>query len=199
MASTNRDLRRSVAEGTFRLDLFYRLNVVHLAMPPLRERRQDVPLLADSFLKRFAAKYRREVEGFTPRAYLQMVSHEWPGNVRELEHAVERSVILSKDQSIDRLELDESPLAGASSAEMSSAEPEAGSSLPEVMDQPLSEYLAQCERQYLQTLLARHRGRVGEAARTAGVNPKTLYLKMNRHDLDKSEFRPRKGRSSGNA
>jgi DNA-binding NtrC family response regulator len=201
IASTNRDLRQSVAEGAFRLDLFYRLNVVHLALPPLRERRQDIPLLADSFLKRFAAKYRREVDGFSPRAYLQMVSHPWPGNVRELEHAVERSVILCKDPKIDRVELDDSPLAGPGAAEpegLPAAAPEEPSAgLPALANQPLNDYLAQCERQYLQTLLARHRGRVGDTARAAGINPKTLYLKMSRHNLDKSVFRSRRDRSGG--
>jgi len=189
LAATNRDLRQSVREGSFRLDLFYRLNVVHLVLPALRERRQDIPLLADSFLNRFTIKYGRKATGFSPQAYLQMVGHSWPGNVRELEHAVERAVILSRGQRIERLDLDTTPLTGQPASPLPQ-QPDMASIMPVLfMGQNLNDYLAGCERQYLEALLKKHQGHIGETAAAAGVNPKTLYLKMGRHGLSKDDFR----------
>lgn len=192
IAATNRDLRQSVREGSFRLDLFYRLNVVHLVLPALRDRRQDIPLLADTFLQRFAIKYGRKISGFSPQAYLQLVGHTWPGNVRELEHAVERAVILTRGQRIERLELDTEPLTNqAYSAPLPQSE--ALSFMPSMMmGQALGEYIASCERGYLEALLKKHKGRIGETAAAAGINPKTLYLKMGRYGLRKDDYRKKR-------
>lgn len=96
IAATNRDLKREVAEGRFREDLYYRLAVVEIRIPPLRLRRSDVPALAESFLARFAAENRREIEGFSREALERLVLHSWPGNVRELEHAVEHAAIMAR-------------------------------------------------------------------------------------------------------
>jgi two-component system, NtrC family, response regulator HydG len=101
IAATNRDLEREVASGRFREDLYYRLNVVVLQVPPLRDRSGDVPLLADYFLKRFAAKNQRQVSGITPECMDLLVRYPWPGNVRELENAVERGVILMRGEYLD--------------------------------------------------------------------------------------------------
>jgi len=95
IAATNRDLLREVGAGRFREDLFYRLNVVTLFVPPLRERQEDIPLLAQEFLARFAEKNRKSIKGFTPQAMDRLLRHPWPGNVRELMNAVERGVVLS--------------------------------------------------------------------------------------------------------
>jgi len=190
LAATNRELRQAVRDGTFRVDLFYRLNVVHLVLPSLRDRRQDIPLLADSFLQRFTIKYGRKITGFSPKAYLQLVGHTWPGNVRELEHSVERAVILTRGQKIERLDLDSTPLTDQSYAPPQ-PQPEIPSLMPSVvMGQDLAEYTANCERQYLQALLQKHKGHIGETAAAAGINPKTLYLKMGRYGLHKDDYRP---------
>jgi DNA-binding NtrC family response regulator len=193
LAATNRDLRQSVRENSFRLDLFYRLNVVHLVLPALRDRRQDIPLLADTFLQRFAIKYGRKITSFSPQAYLQLVGHTWPGNVRELEHAVERAVILTRGNRIERLELDTEPLTNqVYSAPLPQSE--LPSMLPSVMmGQDLTEYISSCERQYLEALLRKHQGRIGETAAAAGINPKTLYLKMGRYGLSKDDYRKKPG------
>jgi DNA-binding NtrC family response regulator len=105
VAATHRDLAALVAEGRFREDLFYRLNVVGIRLPPLRERRSDVPLLADHFLRRFAADAGRELAGFTPDALAALDEHAWPGNVRELENAVERAVVLCAGARVERDDL----------------------------------------------------------------------------------------------
>jgi DNA-binding NtrC family response regulator len=105
LAATNRKLDEMVAEGTFREDLFYRLNVVTLRIPPLRERIEDIPLLAQDFLVRFTEKNRKTIRGFTPQAMDRLLRHPWPGNVRELMNAVERGVVLSRGDYLDEAEL----------------------------------------------------------------------------------------------
>src|SRR5262249_35989552 len=101
VAATNKDLRRAVAEGRFREDLFYRLNVIAVAVPPLRDRRDDIPLLVDHFLSRFREKNAKPVSGCTRGALEVLTEHDWPGNVRELENAIERAVVLTKSSVID--------------------------------------------------------------------------------------------------
>ncbi|HTN82387.1 MAG TPA: sigma-54 dependent transcriptional regulator [Sorangium sp.] len=112
IAATNRDLAAAVQEGRFREDLYYRLNVVHIDMPPLRVRDTDVLLLANHFLRRFAAENHRKIEGFTDEARAKLVAHRWPGNVRELENAIERAVVLCDDARIDaeHLPIDAAPV-----------------------------------------------------------------------------------------
>src|SRR5690606_24462585 len=106
VAATNRDLQQEVREGRFREDLYYRLHVVQVKLPPLRERHGDVPLLAAHFLRRFAEENRREIEGFSPEAMRALEAYSWPGNVRELENAIERAVVLARGS---RIELEDLP------------------------------------------------------------------------------------------
>jgi len=105
LAATNRDLASEVKAGNFREDLYYRLNVVTLAVPPLRERRGDIPLLIDYFVQKFAEKNRRTVESVTPKCMELLVSYGWPGNVRELENAIERGVILMRGEQLSEKSL----------------------------------------------------------------------------------------------
>jgi len=105
IAATNRDLLREIAAGRFREDLFYRLNVVTLHVPPLRDRIEDIPLLAQDFLVRFTEKNHKTIRGFTPQAMDRLLSHPWPGNVRELMNAVERGVVLSRGDYLDEADL----------------------------------------------------------------------------------------------
>jgi two-component system response regulator AtoC len=188
VAATNRDLRQAVADGQFRQDLMYRLNVIPLELPPLRRRGQDIPLLAEFFLQRFALKYGKQVNGFAPKAQAQLLGHDWPGNVRELEHSVERAVILCRSNLVQRLDLaDARPAAPAHAVprQWDLETPAPG----EDLHLPLNDYLAQRERCYLEALLQAHRGSIQDTAKAAGVNPKTLYLKMTRHGLSKMDYR----------
>jgi two-component system response regulator HydG len=105
IAATHRDLIKEVAEGRFREDLYYRLNVVHVEMPPLRVRGGDILLMAHHFLRRFAAENHAAIEGFTEKALAKLTGHRWPGNVRQLENAVERAVVLSEGPQIDEGDL----------------------------------------------------------------------------------------------
>ncbi|MCB2187367.1 MAG: sigma-54 dependent transcriptional regulator [Deltaproteobacteria bacterium] len=195
IAATNRDLRKEVERGNFREDLYYRLHVIELHLPPLRERRTDLMHLANHFLERFTIKYDRRVMGFSPQAREQIMRHSWPGNVRELEHCVERALILCRGEYIEDLSLAEVPYGGelptaAAPEPPPSAPPEPfDSQAPDLLTQPFNEYLAACERNYLEQLLAKHKGRVGRTAQELGLNPKTLYLKMTRLGLAKEDFR----------
>jgi Nif-specific regulatory protein len=100
IAATNRELEKEVAEGRFRSDLYYRLNVLPIRIPPLRERREDIPLLADFFLKMHKSETKKQIRGFSDDALEEMLSYSWPGNVRELENSVERAVVFSRDEII---------------------------------------------------------------------------------------------------
>jgi len=190
IAATNRDLWQEVQKGNFRQDLFYRLHVIHLQLPPLRRRPGDILLLAESFLKRFAIKYDRPVLGMTPEAESQLLSHSWPGNVRELEHTMERAVILCRSSHISGFDLASDRVQSPVAAGAEAPTPDASAPLT---GQSLAAYLAACEKRYLEVLLRKHQGRIGDTARAAGINPKTLYLKMGRHGLSRESFRPPRG------
>jgi len=171
IVATNRNLAQMVEEGAFRGDLFYRLNVVELKTPPLRERREDIPLLAAHFLKRFAEKNRKKVDRFAPRAMDLLIRHPWPGNVRELMNTIERAVVLAASDCL--VEEDFAMLAPASQL----ADSTAGGTFP--ADVPLE----QIEREAIVSTLASAGGNKSEAARRLGITRKTLREKLKRYDL----------------
>jgi DNA-binding NtrC family response regulator len=112
VSATNTELDEAIAHGRYREDLLYRLNTVELRLPPLRERREDLPLLAAHFLSTQAARYRKDLQGFTPDALEALLQHPWPGNVRELEHVVERATLLAAGSRIDVEDLSLHPPSG---------------------------------------------------------------------------------------
>ncbi len=163
IASTNKNLRHLVEQGKFREDLFFRLNVVNLEIPPLRERKQDVPELALHFLKLFAGKNNREIKGFTPEAMDAMIRHPWPGNVRELMNSVERGVVLARS---DYLTMADLPFILTPEETVAAPAP--------AMDRPLAEIEKEA---VLKTLAAAQNNR-SEAARRLGITRKTLLKKL---------------------
>ena len=173
IAATNRNLEEMVAAGTFRQDLYYRLNVVELNVPPLAHRREDIPLLAQAFLKRFAQKNRKQIKGFSPQAMDVLVRYDWPGNVRELMNAVERAVVLARDTYLDTGDL---PVKSQAAEEVAAA---AGPSpfIPENM--PLEEVE---KVSILQTLKAVGGNKSG-AARRLGITRKTLHKKLKKYGV----------------
>lgn len=186
IAATNRDLAHEIAEGRFREDLYYRLNVVTLAMPPLRERNGDIELLARSFATRFATVNHKRVSSITPQALELLVRYAWPGNVRELENVMERAVILMPGEHIGVRELPErlrqrepahsgSPLRGDKDflADMADVMEDAASS-------PLPS-LDEVERVVILRTLERLGGNKSEAARVLGITRKTLHAKLNKY------------------
>jgi two-component system response regulator HydG len=171
IAATNRDLLKEVGAGRFREDLFYRLNVVTLHVPPLRERPEDIPLLAQSFLVHFAEKNRKPVKGFTPQAMDRLLRYHWPGNVRELMNAVERAVVLSRGEHLEEGEFSLLSSPGAvdpAAATMPLSGP-AGASLEEV------------EKQAILKALETARGNKSEAARRLGITRRTLHQKLRKY------------------
>ena len=165
LAATNIDIRREVSEGRFREDLLYRLNTVEIHLPPLRERTEDIPRLATTFLARAAARYGKRIGGFTPEALAVMAAHPWPGNVREVEHAVERAVLLaSEDARIGPADLLLRPVAEGSGR---------------LEDMTLDEV----ERYLIRRALERYEGNVSRAADALGLSRSALYRRLQQHDL----------------
>ena len=172
LAATNRDLNAEVEAGNFRQALYYRLNVVALALPPLRERLEDIPLLAVHFLNKFAIKNGKQVKGFTPGAMDRLLKYSWPGNVRELENAVERAVVLLVGEYVSERELPPSLLNDVGlQAEGGMPTTLVGMSLEEVEKTAILETLQACE------------GNKSEAARRLGVTRKTLHAKLQRYGM----------------
>ncbi|MHB1844079.1 MAG: sigma-54-dependent transcriptional regulator [Deltaproteobacteria bacterium] len=176
VAATNRDLQKEVAAGRFREDLFYRLNVVRVSLPPLRERPEDVPLLAHHFLREFCAKNHKQLSGFTPEALSLLEGHVWPGNVRELENAVERAVVLSRT---DRLGVED--FAGLPRSERS-AGGAMGEGNPRALTIPLGTSLDEIERQVIRETLRLTGGDKTLAAQLLGIATRTIYRKIDREE-----------------
>jgi DNA-binding NtrC family response regulator len=168
ICSTNRDPETAVREGRLRQDLYFRINTVTVAMPPLRERGSDIALLAKSFLERFREKHVRPVEGIDPEAYRRLLAYQWPGNVRELEHAIERAVLVARGKEITLSDLPE-PLR----AEVGSV----------TASQPSSGSLEEIERVSIVRALESTGWNKQAAAAVLGLRRPTLYSKLRRHGI----------------
>ena len=185
IAATHRDLKAEVAAGRFREDLYYRLNVFPIRLPALRERAEDVPLLATHFLEKHAHASRRDVTGFAPEALRVMTSYGWPGNVRELENAVERAVAVARGNVITADDLPGDVLAGR----------HAGVAIPAdvLPTQPLREVVEQARdkvtHDYLSALMREFKGNVTQAAHRAGMERESLHRLLKKHGLRSDDFR----------
>jgi len=164
ISATNKDLKKAMEEGRFREDLFYRLNVVGIHLPPLRERTEDIPALSEHFLRKFAMENHKDIKDFSPEAKELIMKYNWPGNIRELENAVERAVILARGEFITP---DELPGLGAAVPPVSLA----GKNLREV------------EKECIASTLRQTGGNVSEAARILGITRMTLYNKLREYGL----------------
>jgi len=164
LAATNQDLTRLVGEKRFREDLYYRLHVISVTVPPLRERREDVTLLAQHFLQRFAARNHRTLEGFTEAALARLADYAWPGNVRELEHAVERAVVLAQGPFVDVGDLPEA---------VGQAEPSS-----RVVPIPIGMPLEEVEQRLIEETLRQTKGDKELAAKLLGIASRTIYRKL---------------------
>ncbi len=164
LAATNADPQEEVSAGRFREDLLYRLNTVEIRVPPLRERREDIPVLAMHFLRRQATRYRKNVTGFAQEATQALMDHPWRGNVRELEHAVERAVLLAHGDVVRTDDLGLAPGSGTSSR---------------LEDLTLEEV----EKLLIEKALQRHDGNVSQAAEALGLSRSALYRRLQRHGM----------------
>jgi two-component system response regulator HydG len=172
IAATNKNLEGEIQAGRFREDLYYRLNVVTVDVPPLRQRREDIPLLADFFLKQYAQKNRRLIKGFTPRATDLLMRYEWPGNVRELENIIERAVIMSRGEMITPLEFPNDLQNLDEALKESRIDLTPGRSLKEV------------EKVLILRTLEETGGNRTHAARILGISRRTLQLKLKEYGIN---------------
>ena len=161
IAATNKDLEEAIKQGTFRQDLYYRLNVVSLELPPLRSRQEDIPLLASYFAAKYADKCNRKVSGIAPEAKARLLSYDWPGNVRELENAIERAVVLGTTELLLAEDL-----------------PEALLDAEAATDTPAARYheaVTQTKKQIILKAMDEAKGSYTEAARLLEVHPNYLH------------------------
>jgi len=165
ISATNKDLRKAIEKQEFREDLYYRLNVVNIELPPLRERREDVPLLAEHFLHKFAMENQKEITGFSHEAMELVLDYDWPGNVRELENAIERAVILAKDSIITVADLPQENLSLAYSTTP-------------------RKNLKEVEKGHIWNILRETGENYSEAARILGISRMTLYNKAKEYGFD---------------
>jgi DNA-binding NtrC family response regulator len=163
IAATNKDLEAMVADGRFREDLYYRINVFSITIPPLRERREDIPLLAEHFLRKFAQSMNKPVHGISRAAMALLEQYEWPGNVRELQNAIERAVLLCRGREIQPEDL---PL-----------------HVNEAREPGVGRTLADVERQHIARILHETRWNISQAARVLGIDRVTLYNKIRKYHL----------------
>ncbi len=173
IAATNKDLLDEIEAGRFREDLFYRLNVVMLQIPPLRERKEDIPLMAQHFLESFAAKNHKTIRGFTPQAMDRLLKYGWPGNVRELMNTVERAVVLSRAEYLDESDLSLIARPASAHALKMEAVPESRESLP----------LDEVEKATILKTLDQAGGNKSEAARRLGITRRTLHQKLKKYGM----------------
>jgi DNA-binding NtrC family response regulator len=183
IAATNHDLKAEIKENRFREDLYYRLNVILFHLPPLRERKQDIPIISFHFLKKYARLYQKDIQDISPAAMQAMMLHDFPGNVRELENIIERAVILCRGNSltISDLALDNEQAAFLSDADQDVLH----LSFKEAKDKVIHMF----HRHYIQTLLTQSSGNISRAAQTAGIQRQYLHRLMKETGIDADDFR----------
>jgi DNA-binding NtrC family response regulator len=165
VSATNANLGEMMAQGDFREDLLYRLNTVEIRLPALRERPEDIPVLAETFLRQQSERYGREVEGFSPEAMQALLAHPWPGNVRELRHSVERSLLMARGRRIEP-------------GDLGLRRREDGSTLGEELT------LQEAERLMIEKALERHQGNVSRAAEALGLSRSALYRRLKSLEIE---------------
>jgi DNA-binding NtrC family response regulator len=188
IAATNTDLEEMVSQGRFREDLYYRLNVIRLRVPPLRERRSEIPTIVNYYVNHYSAKFGRKDIQITPQAVDLLMVSDWPGNVRQLCNEIQRTVARSEDGTIITPEHLSPELKRTSSPTTPSAASIA--SIPSSTTLPrtgtLADALAEVERRMIADAMRRHGGNISRAARELGLTRRGLYLKLERHDLSVS-------------
>jgi len=177
LSATHRDLREEIRKGKFREDLFYRLNVIGISLPALRERKEDIPLLVEHFGKKLKTRTRKEIQGFNPEALQVLANYPWPGNIRELENAVEQAMVLAPGPVIRAEDLPTWVFVGQ-------APPARPGGTAALDGQPLDASVEALEKDLIEKALARAGGNKAETARILGIKPGTLYYKMKNYRIE---------------
>ncbi len=179
LAATNKDLKKAIASGSFREDLFYRVNVVSLPLPPLRNRPEDIPILVTSFLTRFNEKFGKAITGVDEEVMARFLEYPWPGNVRELQNALQRAVVLERSDIITFAAVPPEMIGGTPSTSTLSLDELAGQSLPDALKQVRSRF----ERVLIEEALERSGGNKSEAARLLRISRVNLHQKINEYAI----------------
>jgi transcriptional regulator with PAS, ATPase and Fis domain len=169
LAATNEDLADAIRKGKFREDLFYRLSVVPIHLPPLRERKEDIPLLVDHFLEKYNKRAKKSISGISPRALKAMKEYDWPGNIRELENTIERAVVLARSDGIDLEDLMYHGISAGATAL---------GSIPGNL-----QTLESMEKEYIKAVLRAYQGNRTRAAEVLGIDRKTLWAKIKKYGI----------------
>ncbi|RMG73266.1 MAG: sigma-54-dependent Fis family transcriptional regulator [Nitrospirae bacterium] len=171
IVATNKDLAEEVRAGNFREDLFFRIHVIPIKLPPLRDRKEDIPLLVSHFIKKYSSKMNKDVRGIKPKALKKLMLYDWPGNVRELENTIEYAVAMARGKMIDEELITVTPASAVSSL------------------RPYDEAKESFERQYLVNLLKHTKGNVSKAAEIAGRYRADLYNLMKKHGINPKDYK----------
>jgi len=172
ISATNRDLRAAIDAGAFREDLYYRLNIVPIQIPPLRDHKEDIHLLADHFLRKFSREFEKDIKALSPLALQKLVGYDWPGNIRELENKIQQTVVMATSDVIQPEDID----------------------LPGELDTFKAEkrkVVSQFEHNYLTNLLSLHEGNISRAARAAGMDRKNFWQLMKKHKISAKTYHDR--------
>jgi two-component system, NtrC family, response regulator GlrR len=175
VTATNVDVEKAVRDGKLRKDLYYRLNMIPIILPPLRERREDITLLASNFMIKFSSEFKKNTTCFSPDALQKLLFYDWPGNVRELEHVIGRAVALSELQMIRDVDI------VIPSSEANHKQ--------ESFQQVKAKVIAQFERTYLQGLLLAHQGNITKAAKAAQKDRGAFWQLLRKHQINVERFR----------
>ena len=167
ICATNTDLEKMVRDGEFREDLYYRINTMHLHLPALRERPDEIVPLAEMFIKRYAGKYRREVKGLAPEAAAILKGYRWNGNIRELQNCIEKAVILSEGEMLEVQDIQLAPVQNAAA--------DSGMSGEDTLDQ--------AEEKAIRAAMARFGGNLSMVARSLSISRPTLYSKLKKYNI----------------
>lgn len=177
ITATNSDFEETLKAGKLRQDLYYRLNVIPLALPPLRERREDIPLLASHFLAKYAAEFNKPAIELSAQAMQKLLLYDWPGNVRELEHVIERAVVLCQQKLIRDSDI---------TVQRVESKPQ-----PQSFQEAKAEVVARFEKTYIQTLLVTYQGNITKAARASSKNRRAFWQLIRKYQIDVHSFKTR--------
>ncbi|MBU2494253.1 MAG: sigma-54 dependent transcriptional regulator [Bacteroidetes bacterium] len=178
IAATNEDLKQKIKENTFREDLFFRLNVIQINIPPLRKRFDDIPLLTEFFVNKYSEKYNKKIKGINPSLLSKLVEYQWPGNVREFEHLIERMLLLTNKEVLD--------------ADCFNAVFTHNSDIGRIVNsnmKPLQEAKSNFEKEYIKQALELYKGNISDTSKFTGIQERNLYEKMKKYDLKKEDFK----------
>ena len=187
ISATNRNIQQMVKEGVFREDLFYRVNTFVIHLPPLRERMDDLPLLAVHFLKRYAKSTSKVVEGIAPEVMSVLKSHAWNGNVRELQHVIERAVALTTENVVRLEDLPDQLWRGADEG-TGEPSPEERSHFDLPFKDAKEAMIESFERKYILKLLSKHKGNISRAAEGSGIDRRSLHRLLVKHRIEASKY-----------